>query len=98
MKIWAKCIEDNKIRKDLVLEFNFTKTTDTSVWNEIVSSFCNQFDLSRPIILSKHILELDHFSRTVFKKSDFMDNISFDKLELEIFPEKKKDSIIFKND
>jgi hypothetical protein len=40
----------------------------------------------------KHVTELQRFSRTVFSQADFMESIPFDRFELEIFPEKKKDT------
>ena len=47
-------------------------------------------DIERPVILEKHIHDLSVFSNTSFRKTDFMDSISYDRFEIEIFPEKKE--------
>ena len=55
----------------------------------VLHELCQALDLSRPVILEKHIRELGQFSHTIFRQSDFMEPILFDRFEIEIFPEKK---------
>ena len=89
MRIWAKLISDHKIRSDVVQEFALARPSDLLGWTPIIGELCRLLDVERPVILNKHIHELGTFHRTVFRASDFMDAVSFDRLELEIFPEKK---------
>ena len=56
----------------------------------ILHDLCQALDLARPVVLEKHVRELDQFSHTVFRQSDFMESIVFDRFEIEIFPEKKE--------
>ena len=56
----------------------------------VLHELCQALDLSRPVVLEKHIRELDQFSHTIFRQSDFMEPIPFDRFEIEIFPEKKE--------
>lgn len=56
----------------------------------VLHELCQALDLARPVVLEKHIRELDQFSHTVFRASDFMEPIFFDRFEIEIFPDKKK--------
>lgn len=60
----------------------------------ILHVLCQALDLSRPVMLEKHVRELDQFSHTVFRQRDFMEPVSFDRFEIEIFPEKTKHEII----
>ena len=90
MQIWAKIIKDHKIQADVVQEFSLARPSDIYGWTPVISSFCSLFDIERPVILEKHIHELNFFSNTSFKKTDFMDAISFDRFEMEVFPEKKE--------
>lgn len=61
-------------------------------WAPVIGALCKPLDLAVPVILNKHVAELQKFSRTVFKAGDFMESIAFDAFEMEIFPEKKKET------
>ena len=92
MKIWAKIIKHHKIINEAVQEFDSARPSDVEGWRPIIVALCKPLDLECPVTLEKHITELQRFSRTVFSRSDFIDSVSFDHFELEIFPEKKKES------
>jgi hypothetical protein len=90
MRIWAKTLKDHKIQKDVVQEFALARPSDLKGWTPVIGELCHALDIERPVVLNKHIHDLCTFSHTIFKASDFMDSISFDRFEIEIFPEKKK--------
>ena len=90
MRIWAKTIQHQKIRSEVVREFALARPSDLSGWMPVLHELCQALDLSRPIVLEKHIRELDQFAHTFFRQSDFMEPIGFDRFEIEIFPEKSK--------
>lgn len=94
MRIWAKTIQHQKIKSDVVREFALARPSDIEEWMPILHVLCQTLDLSRPVMLEKHVRELDQFSHTVFRQSDFMEPVSFDRFEIEIFPEKTKHEII----
>ncbi|MEI3424981.1 MAG: hypothetical protein V8Q85_07965 [Christensenellales bacterium] len=52
--------------------------------------FATKLDLSRPVLLKKHLNELNTFRHTAFLPSDFMEGVDFSKFTLQLFPEKKK--------
>ena len=90
MRIWAKTILHQKIQSEVVREFSLARPSDLDGWMPILHDLCQALDLARPIVLEKHIRELDQFSHTVFRQSDFMEPVAFDRFEIEIFPEKKE--------
>ena len=92
MKIWAKCLREQKIQKDVVQEFASARPSDFEGWSVVLDSLCKALDLSRPVMMNKHLRELQQFSRTVFYAADIMESVGFDRFEIEIFPEKKKKS------
>ena len=57
----------------------------------VLTDLAKPLDLACPVLLNKHVQELARFNRTVFTPADFIESVSFDQFELEIFPEKKKD-------
>ena len=92
MKLWAKVLKQHKIIQEAVREFSLARPSDAEGWNRVLVDLCKPLDLACPVLLNKHVQELAQFSRTVFSQSDFMENVSFDRFEIEIFPEKKKDT------
>ena len=71
-------------------EFSLARPSDIMGWMPIIHELCQALDLSRPVILEKHIRELGQFSHAAFRQSDFMEPVRFDRFEIEIFPEKKE--------
>lgn len=90
MRIWAKTIQSQKITSEVVREFALARPSDISGWMPVLHELCQALDLSRPVVLEKHVRELERFSHTAFRPSDFMERVGFDRFEMEIFPEKKE--------
>jgi len=57
----------------------------------MIADIAKPLDLACPVLLNKHVQELARFNRTWFTQADYIESIHFDRFELEIFPEKKKD-------
>jgi len=87
MKIWVITRKDNKIILDALFE---DENIDTEAIYELISVACNEFDIGKPLYLSKNEHEIEDFRRTVFYAADFMEEIRFDSLEVEIIDEKEK--------
>lgn len=92
VKLWAKTIQRHKIQQEAVREFSSARPSDAAGWLPLITELCKPLDVAVPVILPKHVHELARFSRTVFKPHDFMESVAFDSFEIEIFPEKKKDT------
>jgi len=60
----------------------------------ILQSLCHALDLACPVLLQSHVSDLNRFGRVVFRSSDFMEDVTFDKFEIETIPEKKKKNLI----
>ncbi len=60
-------------------------------WARLIADITKPLDLASPVLLDKHVNELARFNRTWFTQADFIEQVAFDRFELEIFPEKKKD-------
>lgn len=82
MKFWAKLKSEDRILKDITVAGDGLKAA--------IASACNEFDLSKPVILEKHLNEMTQFNRTVFYPDDFIESVSFDSLEIEKIASKKK--------
>jgi hypothetical protein len=87
-KFWGKFKYDTKIIKEYIVETGSEDLLASAV--TAIEEICNSADISKPVILSKHIGELQNFNRTVFYSLDFFDEKSFDEFELEIISSGKK--------
>jgi hypothetical protein len=91
VKIWAKVLKQHKIIHEAVREFP-ARPSDASGWIPVLTELAKPLDLACPVLLKKHVQELARFNRTSFSPADFIESVSFDRFEIEIFPEKKKET------
>jgi len=82
MRVWGKLKSEDHILEDITL----TKDDFMSA----LAAVCDHFDLTKPIVCSKHMSEVKNFNRTLFFADDFVEPVSFDVLEIEIIDIKKK--------
>ena len=56
-----------------------------------IDTACHQLDVPRPIILPRHERDWEQFSQARFLKEHFIEDVPFDRMEVEfIDPDKKK--------
>lgn len=84
MKIWAITKKHNRIRKDGIYE------AEVAGAETLIFKACEDFDIGKPLMLSKNRNELEEFRRTVFYAADFVEPIDFDTFEVEIVDEEKE--------
>ena len=87
MKIWTKIINGEKIIKDNVHQLN--KLDEPSIYSSL-EEICLILDEPLPIVLDKHMRHLNQFSSTTFLPSDFIEDVHFTKMVLEIFDDNPK--------
>lgn len=81
VKIWAKVIKNDKILKQCVFEKD--GQMDYSEFFEHVRNICERLDVATPVIIKTHIFNYAKYNNVRFTQSDFIEQISFDKLVLE---------------
>ncbi len=87
MKIWTKIILGEKIIKDNV--HPITKFDIDNLYSSL-EEICLILDEPLPILLDKHIRHLNEFSTTTFWPSDFVEDVRYDKMIIEIFDDNPK--------
>ena len=85
MKIWGKIRRDNHTVKNDTVVIHVRSAFEVEDWSEPLAALCHKLNLSRPVILSKHVRDLEQFSHAVFLPSDFMEPVDFDRFEIELF-------------
>ncbi len=82
-KLWAKMIKNNRIINQLVVS-NKDTISNEEKRIKCIDEICKNFDLSIPVWLKKHDMEFSQFKYVTLYSEDFIDDIDFDKLEIEL--------------
>lgn len=83
-RLWARIIKDHRIDR---------QDTHPCAWgeeNDALYELCKAFDIPKPIWLPKHEREYENFRRTAFTKEHFVEEIEFDRLEIEFLDDTGK--------
>lgn len=60
-------------------------------WQEALENACHKLDVPSPLMLTRHERDWAEFSQARFLKEHFMEDVPFDRMEVEyIDPDKKK--------
>lgn len=86
MRIWAKEIKDNHLLRDTTIIRNEDDTRTHKVFAAI-DDVCREFDLSKPIWLDSTVEEFQRHSKARFHQDNFIDEIPFDYLEIQVIEE-----------
>lgn len=88
IKIWGKTIRKNKIIKNYMVQFDDVFSEDLIF--DGLYEICIKFDIPRPIVLNKHIKDMNNFLLMRFFPEDFIEKVDFEKFDIEIFVKEKK--------
>ncbi len=85
-RLWARIWKDNHMLKDTVVADSSADTRTHKIFRAL-DEVCNEFDLGKPIWLDKTIAEFKRHSKTRFTQDNFIEEIEFDYLEIQIIEE-----------
>ncbi len=83
--IWIRLMRKNKIQRDISVE------CAREDWLEALDRGVEKLDAARPLLLEKHQRDWAEFGQTRFLREHFMEDVAFDRMEVEwIDPEAGK--------
>lgn len=83
--IWVRLMHKTHILRDV------TVPCEMEDWQEALSHACHGLDVPRPMILPRHERDWEQFRQARFLPEHFVENVPFDRMEVEfIDPDKKK--------
>lgn len=85
-RLWGKIWKDNHLIQDMVFEDDSNDTRTHKVFRGL-EKICYDFDLSKPIWLDKTINEFKQHDKTRFYQDNFIEEIPFDYLEIQVIEE-----------
>ncbi|ESL03519.1 hypothetical protein GCWU000282_01231 [Catonella morbi ATCC 51271] len=86
-RLWAKMIVSGKMVKNMTIGNSDSSLNRTKKIFSAIDEVCYAYDLSKPIWLDKNINEFKKNSKTRFTKDNFVDDIDFDSLDIEVIEE-----------
>ena len=86
MKVWIKVFSDTHMLVSETMENN-KKDTRTHKIFQALEEACYKLDLGKPIWLESNIKEFQKRAKTRFYQDNFVEEIEFDYLELDILEE-----------
>ncbi len=84
-RLWMRVIKNHRIVKQVEEPCSFGEAFDA------LTEMCVKNDIPRPMWLAKHDAEYNDFRRTAFTKDHFVEEISFDRLEIEFLDDGESD-------
>ena len=76
-RLWARIIRKHRIERQGTYDCRYEDV------EEALTELCHEFDIPRPIWLDKHRREYEEFRRTRFLPEHFMEEVPFQRLEIE---------------
>lgn len=76
-RLWARIVKGHRIVNQGTWDCRYEDVEDA------LTELCREFDIPRPIWLDKHRREYEEFRRTRFLPEHFMEEIPFQRLEIE---------------
>ena len=86
-RMWGKLWKDNHLVRDTVINISDYSHSSTQMVFQSLEEICYQFDLSQPIWLDANIREFQRHDKTRFSRDNFVEEIPFDYLELQVIEE-----------
>lgn len=85
-RLWAKIFENNHMLKDTVICDTSEETRTHKVFHAL-DEVAYQFNLEKPIWLDSTVKEFQKHDKARFTKDNFIEQIDFDYLEIQIIEE-----------
>lgn len=83
MQLWGKIIKHDRIQKQDEVDYDLQSDWTEESLQEALVVLSRQMDLSRPVILRKHVEQMNRYGKTSFYQEDFVEPIYFKRLDIE---------------
>jgi len=85
-RLWARTFQDNHMLQDICIADDSEDTRTHKIFRALEKT-CYEFDLGKPIWLDSTINEFKRHAKARFYQDNFVDEIEFDYLEIQIIEE-----------
>ncbi|MBU9727658.1 hypothetical protein [Diplocloster modestus] len=85
-RLWGKIFRNNHLLKDTVICMESDDTRTHKIFHAL-DEVCYEFDLPKPIWLDANVEEFKTHDKTRFRQDNFIEQLDFDYLEIQIIEE-----------
>lgn len=86
-RMWGKIFKNNHMLQDTVIcQMDYSMSRTAMVFQSL-DDICYEFDLSKPIWLDANIQDFQRHDKTRFTQDNFIEQIEFDYLEIQVIEE-----------
>lgn len=85
-RLWGKIFRSNHLLKDTVICIESDDTRTHKIFHAL-DEVCYEFDLPKPIWLDANVEEFKMHDKTRFRQDNFIEQLDFDYLEIQIIEE-----------
>lgn len=86
MKIWFKLWKDTRLVQSETVEIGDGDTRTHKIFRALEEA-CLRLDLGKPIWLDANVAEFQRHAKTRFSKDNFVEEIEFDYMEMQVLEE-----------
>ena len=83
-RLWARVISRHRIQRQTTVNCAFKEAESA------LTEICHELDIARPLWLKKHEKEFQEFRHTAFLPEHFMEDVHFDRLEIEFLDDEER--------
>ena len=87
IRLWGKIIKNNKIITELESKYDFDDIEYQSQLKYCIENICRELDIQKPYWLENNLKEYNRYKKTSFNQDNFIEEIDFDKFEIEVLDE-----------
>lgn len=87
IRLWGKIIKDNKIlfEREGIYEYDDLEYEEQLKY--CIQNICAELDLGKPYWLNPNLKEYNRYKKTSFTQDNFIEEIDFDRFEIEVLDE-----------
>lgn len=87
IRLWGKIIKDNKIIFECESEYKYDDLEYQEELKYCIQIVCAELDIQKPYWLNTNLKEYNRYKKTSFTQDNFIEEIDFDRFEIEILDE-----------
>ncbi|KMT20869.1 hypothetical protein [Clostridium cylindrosporum] len=87
MRLWGKIIKNNKIIFQHESNYAYDDLEYQDQLKYCIEVICKELDIQKPYWLNSNLKEYNKYKKTSFTQDNFIEEIEFDKLEIEVLDE-----------
>lgn len=87
LRLWGKIVKNNQLILSSESSYEFNDLEYQQQLKYCIQNLCAEFDIQKPYWLNTNLKEYNKYKKTSFTQDNFIEEIDFDKFEIEVLDE-----------